>query len=74
MLHFLSTPLLISYFTAASIPLPLYKLIPIFDKLFRMVKFDRMTIQRSMLIVKLDILDIRNSIANESVLLGLARK
>jgi hypothetical protein len=67
MLRFLSTTLLINYFTAPEIPLPLYKLLPIYGELFRLVKFDRMTIQRSMLIEKLDILHFRKGIAEESV-------
>ena len=62
MLQFLSTTLLIDFFTSPEIPLPLYKLIPIYGDLFRMIKFDRWTIQRSMLIEKLDIIDLRKKI------------
>ena len=67
MLRFLSTTLLILFFTSPTIPLPLYKLIPIFYELFIMVKFDISNIQRSMLIVKLDLLNIRKAIATSSV-------
>lgn len=67
MLRFLSTTLLILFFTSPSIPLPLYKLIPIFYELFIMVKYDISNVQRSMLIVKLDLLNIRKSIATSSV-------
>ena len=66
MIRFLSTTLLIDFFTAPEVPLPFFKLIPIFQQLFRMVRFDRSTIQRSMLIVKLDILDFRKGIARNS--------
>ena len=73
MLHFLSTPLLINFFTSPQVPLPLFKLLPIYDQLFRMVKFDASTIQRSMLIVKLDILSFRISIA-KSTRIGMTLK
>ena len=63
MLQFLSTTLLITFFTSPEIPLPLYKLMPIYGELFRMVKFDRSTIQRSMLIERLDICHFRKNIA-----------
>jgi hypothetical protein len=71
MLRFLGTLLLIKFFTSPSIPLPLYKLIPIHAELFRKVKFDKTTIQRSLLVFKGDLQYLRRtiSIANVEVLL-----
>jgi hypothetical protein len=71
MLRFLATKLLINFFTSPEIPLPLYKLVPIYGELFRMVKFDGWTVQRSMLIVMLDIRDFRKAIAKQSVIFTL---
>jgi len=67
MLRFLSTTLLILFFTSPSIPLPMYKLNPIYIELFKMVKFDISNINRTMLVVKLDLLNIRKTIGLSSV-------
>lgn len=71
MLRFLRTPLLITFFTSPSLPLPLHKLIPIHSELFRMIKFDKITIQRSLLIFKIDLQYFRRTISIQNVLMKL---
>jgi len=73
-LRFLGTTLLISYFTSPQIPLPAHKLLPIHAELFRVVKFDKINIQRGLLVFKKDLQGLRIGISKENVCGRLFRK